>query len=89
MRWIESYRKILQPEHRPPFAVYLYFVCILRTSFLDMSQADKTELVANFTSVTGVDTERARFYLEAAAWKLDVRIDKDEAPNQVVYMGDN
>ena len=35
--------------------------------------ADKEGLVAQFMAITGVDTERATFYLESAEWNLDVR----------------
>jgi UBX domain-containing protein 1 len=34
--------------------------------------ADKDELLSQFTDVTGVDAERARFYLELSAWQLEV-----------------
>ena len=34
--------------------------------------ASHSELIAQFTGVTGVDTDRAKFYLEAAGWNLDV-----------------
>ena len=36
--------------------------------------ADKEGLVAQFMAITGVDTERATFYLESAGWNLDVRL---------------
>ena len=38
-----------------------------------MSDAEKSSLIAEFSAVTGVDADRARFYLESAQWKLDVR----------------
>ena len=31
------------------------------------------ELVANFREVTGIDEQRARFYLESSGWQLEVR----------------
>lgn len=34
--------------------------------------ADKEGKVAQFAAVAGVDTERATFYLESAAWNLEV-----------------
>lgn len=33
--------------------------------------ADREALVAQFTAVSGVDSERARFFLESAAWNLE------------------
>ena len=43
----------------------------------DMADAaSHSELIAQFTCVTGVDAERAKFYLESAAWKLDVRVSR-------------
>ena len=35
--------------------------------------ADRDELLSRFTDVTGIDAERAKFYLESAAWQLEVR----------------
>ena len=35
-----------------------------------MSEHD--EMILQFQDVTGVEEERARFYLESAAWQLDV-----------------
>ena len=35
-----------------------------------MSEHD--EVIGQFKDVTGVEDERARFYLESAGWKLDV-----------------
>jgi UBX domain-containing protein 1 len=34
--------------------------------------SDNPELISQFTAITGVDEERAKFYLESSAWKLDV-----------------
>ena len=34
--------------------------------------ADKQQLLAEFMTVTGCDTERSQFYLEAAGWELHV-----------------
>ena len=46
-----------------------------QTLMADMADAaSHSELIAQFTSVTGVDAERAKFFLESAAWKLDVSI---------------
>ncbi len=39
-----------------------------------MADTDHSELLAKFSNVTGADADRARFYLESAAWKLDVSI---------------
>ncbi len=30
------------------------------------------ELVVNFREVTGIDEQRARFYLESSGWQLEV-----------------
>lgn len=35
--------------------------------------ASRDELVSQFADVTGVDAERALFYLESSAWQLEVR----------------
>lgn len=35
--------------------------------------ASHDELVSSFAEVTGVDAERALFYLESSAWQLEVR----------------
>ena len=37
-------------------------------------EAEKNELIAQFTSVTGADPQRAQFYLESSAWQLQVPI---------------
>lgn len=34
---------------------------------------DQSQMILQFKVVTGVDEERARFYLEAANWTLQVR----------------
>ncbi|XP_037068246.1 NSFL1 cofactor p47-like [Pollicipes pollicipes] len=50
--------------------------------------ADNEALLAQFMAITGVDTERATFFLEAAGWNLDVAMgnfydnDGDEAQDQ-------
>ena len=36
--------------------------------------ASHEELIEQFTDVTGVEAERAQFYLESSAWHLDVRL---------------
>lgn len=41
--------------------------------------ADKEEKVAQFSAVAGVDAERATFFLESAAWNLEV------TPNGVLW----
>lgn len=41
---------------------------------LIMADKDKEGLVSQFTLISGVDAERAKFYLESAAWSLEVRI---------------
>ena len=38
-----------------------------------MADSLREDLIAQFTGVTGSDPERAQFYLESAAWNLDVR----------------
>lgn len=35
--------------------------------------ANRDELVSKFADVTGVEAERALFYLESSAWQLEVR----------------
>ena len=35
--------------------------------------AQKEALIAQFSTITGATAERARFYLEAAAWDFSVR----------------
>ncbi|XP_071454790.1 NSFL1 cofactor p47 [Hetaerina americana] len=35
---------------------------------------DKDSLLSQFTDITGVDTERAKFYLESSAWRLEVAL---------------
>ena len=36
--------------------------------------ASQNELIAQFTGVTGVDTDRAKFFLESEGWNLDVSL---------------
>lgn len=36
--------------------------------------ADQSEKLAQFIAVTGVDEERARFYMESAAWQLEMAL---------------
>lgn len=52
--------------------------------------ANKEELVSQFTVVTGVDRDRAQFYLESSAWQLEMALasfyendGEDEAPAMV------
>ena len=35
-------------------------------------EREKSRLIAEFTGVTDVDTERAQFYLESSGWDLNV-----------------
>ena len=35
--------------------------------------SDNDEKLQNFLTVTGADSERGRFYMESAAWDLEVR----------------
>jgi len=37
-----------------------------------MADKAKQEMIDNFVGVTGVDKSRAQFYLESAAWNLEV-----------------
>lgn len=37
-----------------------------------MSESDQSLKINEFTGITNVDPERARFYLESAAWDIDV-----------------
>ncbi len=37
-----------------------------------MADEDQGKLISQFREVTGIDEERARFYLEAANWQLPV-----------------
>lgn len=39
----------------------------------DQKQQEEGELVAQFTAISGVDADRAKFFLESAAWNLEVR----------------
>ena len=34
---------------------------------------DREEQIQQFVGITGVDTDRAKFYLESAAWNIEVR----------------
>ncbi|XP_072767621.1 NSFL1 cofactor p47 isoform X1 [Anoplolepis gracilipes] len=49
--------------------------------------ASRDELVSQFADVTGVETERALFYLESSAWQLEVALasfyENDELPGLV------
>jgi UBX domain-containing protein 1 len=44
--------------------------------------ADRDELLSQFTDVTGIDAERAKFYLESSAWQLEVS-------KQIIYIVTN
>lgn len=51
--------------------------------------SDNEELVSQFTAITGVDDERAKFFLESSAWKLDVRINNVQliaAPFNIFFL---
>lgn len=37
-----------------------------------MSESEQTNKVNEFAGIANVDTERAKFYLESAAWNMDV-----------------
>lgn len=37
-----------------------------------MSDSEQSNKVNEFAGITNVDAERAKFYLESAAWDLDV-----------------
>ncbi|KAK3591874.1 hypothetical protein CHS0354_005078 [Potamilus streckersoni] len=37
-----------------------------------MADRSKEQLIENFMGITGVDEDRAKFYLESAGWKLDL-----------------
>jgi len=39
-----------------------------------MSESDRDALLSQFTGITGLDAERAKFYLESSAWQLDVAL---------------
>lgn len=43
--------------------------------------ASRDELVSQFADVTGVEAERALFYLESSAWQLEVRLHIYETPD--------
>ncbi|XP_029164317.1 LOW QUALITY PROTEIN: NSFL1 cofactor p47 [Nylanderia fulva] len=55
--------------------------------------ASRDELVSQFADVTGVETERALFYLESSAWQLEVALasfyENDELPGLVAEAIDN
>lgn len=38
--------------------------------------AEHTKLIEQFLDITGTEEERARFYLESAAWQLDVSFEQ-------------
>lgn len=40
--------------------------------------ADNADKISQFCVVTGVEEERARFYLESSAWQLDVSSPNNE-----------
>ena len=48
--------------------------------------ADKEGLITQFTAITGVDVDRATFYLESANWNLDVSNLLKYLLNSIVYM---
>lgn len=56
-------------KSRPPFPQ-------LSNPSLIMADKDKEGLVSQFTLISGIDAERAKFYLESAAWSLEVRVKK-------------
>lgn len=36
--------------------------------------SERDDLISQFTGITGLDADRAKFYLESSAWQLDVSI---------------
>lgn len=38
-----------------------------------MSESEQSDKVNEFAGITNVDSERAKFYLESAAWSMDVK----------------
>lgn len=34
--------------------------------------SERDDLLSQFTGITGLDADRAKFYLESSAWQLDV-----------------
>jgi len=38
-----------------------------------MSESEQSNKVNEFAGITNVDPERAKFYLESAAWRMDVK----------------
>ena len=40
-----------------------------------MSDSDQEEKVNQFVGITGADSNRAKFYLQSAAWDLNVKDD--------------
>jgi hypothetical protein len=45
---------------------------IEKVRMADKSPEERAAMVKQFGDVTGVDEERARFYLEASGWELQV-----------------
>lgn len=37
-----------------------------------MSESEQSNKINEFAGITNVDQERAKFYLESAAWNMDV-----------------
>jgi hypothetical protein len=48
--------------------------------------ADRDELLSQFTDVTAVDAERAKFYLESSAWQLEVSKHISQVVNDMKYV---
>lgn len=42
-----------------------------------MSESEQNSKINEFAGITNVDLERAKFYLESAAWNMDVMKKKD------------
>lgn len=49
-----------------------------------MSDSDKSSLVNEFAEIADVNDERAKYYLESAAWNMDVMIKKKKKQNYIV-----
>ena len=48
-------------------------------------EADHADLIAKFAGVTGVDAERAEFYLQSSGWMLDVSLRKSFSWKEVLF----
>ena len=55
---------------------FMSTIVFLSSDCDDNKMAEHTKLVEQFLDVTGIEEERARFYLESAAWQLEVNLHK-------------